>query len=421
MKPIAPAALVILAAAAQAQTVTLTPIPTGAMPKLGGYSPQRLTLSADKPATITKMPEGVSAPMYGILTIGPAGTTQVFHLVVDEPEGKDAVLYIDSNGNGDMTDDKAADWAPKKTKNKEGAELTQYNGGGTIEIKYDDTTLPAHLGMYRFDKTDPARAQLKDVVLYYADYAYEGELALGDKKYRVMVADDMATGDFRGKKDGKSSGVRLLIDVNGNQKFDVRGETFDIREPFNIGGTTYQITDVSPSGAKFNVGKSDKQVAEIALPPDHSVGKKITGFEAKTMDGKAISFPSSYKGKIVMIDFWATWCRPCMDEVPNLAKVYDELHPKGFEILGISLDQKDAEEKIKKVTGEHKMTWPQVYDGKFWSAEIADMYVIKSIPAAFLVDGDTGEILADTRGLRGEALKKTVEAALAKKYANTKG
>jgi len=116
-----------------------------------------------------------------------------------------------------------------------------------------------------------------------------------------------------------------------------------------------------------------------------------------------------------MLDFWATWCGPCMGEVPGLAKAYGEFHPKGIEILGISLDQPKAEDTIKKVTGEKGMTWPQVYDGKFWQAEVAQLYGIESIPSAYLVDGDTGEVLAAGTSLRGENLAKSFQAALEKK------
>jgi Thioredoxin-like len=109
-----------------------------------------------------------------------------------------------------------------------------------------------------------------------------------------------------------------------------------------------------------------------------------------------------------------------MGEVPGLVKEYNELHPKGFEILGISLDQPNAGDKVKSVTAEKGMTWPQVYDGKYWKAEIADLYGINSIPAAFLVDGDTGEVLANGNSLRGDQLSATVKAALEKKGTTAK-
>src|SRR5207247_2380672 len=109
--------------------------------------------------------------------------------------------------------------------------------------------------------------------LYYGDYALSGEMALGGKTYRVMLTDDMATGDFRGKE-GQRSGVNLLIDRNGDGKFDRRFEFYDARKPFNLGGTTYEVKGLTAQGGKIALVKSAQTVAEIPPPPDLSAGKK---------------------------------------------------------------------------------------------------------------------------------------------------
>ena len=90
------------------------------------------------------------------------------------------------------------------------------------------------------------------------------------------------------------------------------------------------------------------------------------------------------EGKVVVVDFWATWCGPCVQEVPNLVKAYENLHSKGFEIVGVSLDQDKA--KLEGFTKEKGMTWPQFFDGKGWQNEISSRFGIQSIPAMWLIN-----------------------------------
>ena len=113
-----------------------------------------------------------------------------------------------------------------------------------------------------------------------------------------------------------------------------------------------------------------------------------------------------------MLDFWATWCPPCREEIPGLVRAYNKYHDQGFEVLGISLDRANQQENVQKFLNEKGMTWPQVYDGKYWEAEVAQMYSVDSIPRAYLVDGNTGKIVAEGEILRGEALDKTISKAL---------
>ena len=101
------------------------------------------------------------------------------------------------------------------------------------------------------------------------------------------------------------------------------------------------------------------------------------------MDGTEVDL-AKMRGKVVLIDFWATWCGPCVNEIPNVVQAYENLHSKGFEIVGVSLDQDKA--KLESFTKEKGMTWPQFFDGKGWQNEISSRFGIQSIPAMWLIN-----------------------------------
>jgi thiol-disulfide isomerase/thioredoxin len=409
-------AILVVGAAftASADDVKLDWQPSGVSKTMGYYRPMRLMLSPDKPDGIKAVPADLAAPLYGKLQLGPAEAPTTFFVIVDEPEGKPSRLFVDANANGDLTDDPPSEWKGNPEKGKDGMDLTTYMGGAYLETAYGAEKLKLHLEMYRFDKHDTQRAAFTHTLFYYRDYGRAGDLSLGGKTYHAMLIDDTASGDFRPAKGADSSGIVLLMDLNNNGKFERRGESFDVTKPFNIGGTTYEVAGLTASGSSFQFVKSSQTVEETMPRPSLAAGAKALPFEAKTTDGDTIHFPESYKGKLVMLDFWATWCGPCRAELPHLSSAYEKFHAKGFEVLAVSLDQADAAEKLAKFTKENNMPWPEVYDGKFWKAAVAQMYYIDSIPHPFLVDGDTGMIVAEGEALRGEELAGTIEKALAK-------
>jgi len=146
----------------------------------------------------------------------------------------------------------------------------------------------------------------------------------------------------------------------------------------------------------------DQFVGELSQP---GVGD-VLDIAFTDINGQAVDL-AAMKGKVVLIDFWATWCGPCVAELPNVISTYNEFHDKGFEVIGISLDEDKA--ALTAFIAEKKMPWTQYFDGQGWGNKFATANGISGIPATFLI-GKDGKIAASD--LRGPELAKAVSAEL---------
>ena len=157
----------------------------------------------------------------------------------------------------------------------------------------------------------------------------------------------------------------------------------------------------NPQAAQLNQF-IDQLASELYLP---GVGDTMD-FAFTDLRGSEVDL-SKMKGKVILIDFWATWCGPCIAEMPTVIEVYNSYHDKGFDVVGISLDEDKG--ALKEFIKTNKMPWPQYFDGKGWANEIAQQYGIGSIPATFLI-GKDGKVVASN--LRGKALEEAVAESL---------
>ncbi|MEY3947136.1 MAG: hypothetical protein RJB03_1842 [Bacteroidota bacterium] len=157
---------------------------------------------------------------------------------------------------------------------------------------------------------------------------------------------------------------------------------------------------------KLRSGPAGKEMAEkIEIAKKTGVGRMAMDFTQNDTLGNPVSL-SSFKGKHVLIDFWASWCGPCRQENPNVVKAFNNYKDKGFTVLGVSLDQPNAKDKWIKAIHDDKLTWTQVSDLKYWKNEVAVQYGIQAIPQNYLIDPQ-GKIIG--KNLRGEALNKKLE------------
>jgi peroxiredoxin len=163
---------------------------------------------------------------------------------------------------------------------------------------------------------------------------------------------------------------------------------------------------VSPVAQKSDIYRSLSE--RLAKMDKVRVGSIAPDFTLPTPEGNMLSL-SQFRGKVVVVDCWASWCGPCRAESPNMVALYNANKDKNFTILGVSLDRPDAKDKWIKAIADDKLTWNQVSDLKFWNSMICDLYVISAIPETILIDKD-GKIIA--RGLRGDDLKAKVAELL---------
>nr|WP_255491568.1 TlpA disulfide reductase family protein [Hufsiella arboris] len=137
-----------------------------------------------------------------------------------------------------------------------------------------------------------------------------------------------------------------------------------------------------------------------------SIGQKAPGFKLNDPNGKPVDL-DSYKGKYVLVDFWASWCAPCRQANPHVVAAYNEFKSKNFTVLGISLD-KNKEAWLKAIKDDG-LSWQHVSELKEWDSEIAKTYKVDAIPASFLLDPQ-GVIVA--KNLRDEELKEFLNKTL---------
>lgn len=142
--------------------------------------------------------------------------------------------------------------------------------------------------------------------------------------------------------------------------------------------------------------------ARINAAKSITIGEEAPNFTQNDPEGNPVKL-SDFRGKYVLIDFWASWCGPCRQENPNLVKAYAKYKEKGFEILGVSLDNKDGKQAWVNAIEKDGLTWTQVSDLKSWSNEVAVLYGIRAVPQNYLIDPD-GIIVASN--LKGEKLEE---------------
>ena len=240
-----------------------------------------------------------------------------------------------------------------------------------------------------------------------------GMIKSGNFDVGLLVIDGNCNGIFNDSSD------IVLIDRDLDGKIDSTAEQrIGLLEELHLPGAIYKIKEIDPAGRNVilelvrltpetaikdekkllaDITESNTITSSKKEKGKFAVGKPSPRIRYKSVDNKPVMI-DKMKGKVVLVDFWATWCGPCTAEMPTVISAHEQLHDSGFEIIGISLD-KDRDAMVKYIN-ENNMAWPQFYDGKGWDNRIAKLLGIKSIPATVLVDKKGVVRFIDLRGER---------------------
>jgi len=267
-------------------------------------------------------------------------------------------------------------------------------------------------------KGSEASSQLKDLITVFGkkNYEVEKDMAELDSLKGANAPDSLLIAGTNKKNDAirdLNIYLKQFLNTNGNGTISGLALSWASRS-FTRSEFETSLNDIVrkfPDNALLaGLKKSyDKQIAAMQNQDGAAsswVGKQAPGLSLPDVSGKSISI-DSYKGKYLLVDFWASWCGPCRAENPNVVRVYNEFKGKNFAILGVSLDR-EREAWQEAIRTDH-LDWTHVSDLKFWSSKAVDSFKFNGIPFNVLIDPQ-GKIIA--QGLRGDDLENKLKEVL---------
>lgn len=307
-----------------------------------------------------------------------------------------ASLLLDHTGAGIAHPDSAADVLPL------------YIEPGQINITGTDSAATAKItGSKINDDNQKLTAMLSPIMSKAKDLAEEQKTASPAQRNSAEYQNQMEQ-RYKELQMEQKAALKLFIQQNPDSYLSLLAL-------YSVGGPSPDPEELDSLYAGLSPAiKATEQAKMFKTSLDGlrktAVGAVAPDFTENDVNGKPVKL-SSFRGKYVLLDFWASWCPPCRQENPNVVKAYNRFKEKNFTILSVSLDKAGDKAAWEAAIKNDGLTWTQVSDLKFWDNSAAVLYQVTSIPSNFLID-PSGKIIA--RDLRGQDLENTLEAVLSK-------
>lgn len=369
------------------------------------YMPSSAKLVSEQPGEVKKLPAAFGTNSFFQLNLGNDPKSVFVGLL--QTEGDDSRLFLDFNQNGDLTDDRPADWSSKPPAQPGGS--VQWSGTNVFSVGYKSGSkqFKSDYGLNFY--FSPGRSSIG----YFRATFLEGTAVINKKKVFVRLFEDGNNGVFNRRFDlsedpATLKPVTLVID-------EVRK---DVRGTFEYEGVNY-LAEISPDGSRLKLEPTFRVVKSPAKPPEPApellkAGTVAPDFEVDAFQGKPVKL-SDYKGKVVVLKFWATWCGPCINSMPHFEQVYSKVKSQDVELLAVCVsDERPAfEQWVTK--NKDRFTYPFFFDraGKNTDAAISKkLYRVSGIPTVYIIDR-SGNVAEAIVGFNPEGDHR-VEAALKK-------